>query len=135
MTKQLTEEQRATRNLRRREKRKGKSVQQPKVTAHANGNKFTEKRPGVVAVILDSLMGASEQFPITKSKILERLVQAFPDRETDKMKATLVMQVPSGLRTEKGIIVVGRMMESEKGYWIDEQATAVMKAGRKSAGK
>lgn len=99
---------------------------------HANGAVFTDKRPGVLAVLVIRLSDASEAEPVTKKQILATLVRAFPDRESAKMWATIQMQVPSGLKTEKKLILTSKEVsegdKKTKGYWIDQTATEAYKA-------
>lgn len=85
-----------------------------KVHEHANGAAFTDKRPGVIATIIELLKNATSKKPVTKDAMLKTLTKRFPDRGEDKMKATLSMQVPAGLRTEKGLEV----SKNENGYWL-----------------
>lgn len=95
---------------------------------HVGGVAFTAARPGVIAVMIEHLSRASEQAPVTKDAILADLVKRFPERKEVKMKSTLMMQVPSGLRTEKRIVVRKSEDKSKPGYYIDAQATAVLQA-------
>lgn len=88
----------------------------------------SEKRPGVLAKMIEVLSNASGNDPVTKDDVLEVLVEAFPDRDPAKMKATLAMQMPSGLRVEKKIILGVKDVRQadnsfKKGYWIDAEAT------------
>lgn len=96
------------------------------ISAHANGAAFNDKRPGVLAKLVELLVNASEASPITKVGILDALCVAFPERDRIKMKATLDMQLPSGLRYEKGFVV----SKNDKGYWLPA-AVATVKKGKK----
>lgn len=87
-------------------------------TTHAGGVKFTEKRPGVIAAMVEMLQAASKTKPVTKSTMLAKLVKLFPERGEEKLKATLMMQVPAGLRYEKGIVLDSTDTEGGKGYWV-----------------
>ena len=49
------------------------------------------------------LRNANAETPISKLDILTELVKRFPERGSDKLQATLTMQVPSGLLIEKKI--------------------------------
>jgi hypothetical protein len=95
---------------------------------HVGGVAFTNARPGVIAVMIAELSKGSSDAPVSKESIMETLIQTFKDREPAKMKATLMMQVPSGLRIEKRIIVRKSEDKSKPGYWIDAQATAAAQA-------
>lgn len=99
------------------------------ITTHANGAAFSDKRPGVIATIVEMLSQASEKAPVEKSVILAKLVERFPDRPEANMKSTLMMQVPSGLKIEKRIIV----RSNEHGYWIDKKASEQLQAEYKAA--
>jgi len=67
---------------------------------HVRGVKFSDKRPGVLSAIKNLLWAASAENPITKEEIVNALHELFPEREPAKMKVTVSMQVPSGLRLE-----------------------------------
>lgn len=95
---------------------------------HVGGVAFTTARPGVIAVMIEHLSKATSEHPVTKETILDDLVVRFPDRTREKMKSTLMMQVPSGLRTEKRIVVRKSEDKSKPGYYIDAQATAALQA-------
>lgn len=86
------------------------------------------KGPGIIQTIADILATATEQKPLTKDKIHERLTKKFPDRPKDSMWTTVNLQVPNKLRTDKGINVV----KNAKGYYI---AAGKVKAGKPAAAK
>jgi len=73
------------------------------------------KGPGVIQTIIKCLREASKKKPISKDKILAKLVKAFPDREEKAMKSTISSQIPSGLKTEKGLEV---KTDGEGGFWL-----------------
>lgn len=113
-------------------KTKVKATKVVQTLVHANGVKTSDKRPGVLAVMTSMLHDASEKHPVTKLTILERLCESFPERASEdgrkKMLATLSMQLPAGIRTEKRIILSSSDVEladgtKAKGYWIDKKAT------------
>ncbi len=61
-----------------------------------------EKAPGVISTILDLV----KKGPITKEQILAKLVKAFPDREGDRMKKTVAVQLggdPCRMEREKDV--------------------------------
>lgn len=72
---------------------------------------------GVIATIIAELRKANAKKPTTKEKILAVLVKKFPDRDPKAMKSTISSQVPSGLRTEKGLEV----QSNDKGVWLDPE--------------
>lgn len=72
---------------------------------------------GVIATIIEELRKASAKKPTTKEKILAVLVKKFPDRDPKAMKSTVSSQIPSGLRTEKGLVV----QSNDKGIWLDPE--------------
>lgn len=72
---------------------------------------------GVIATIIAELRKANAKKPTTKEKILAVLVKKFPDRDPKAMKSTISSQVPSGLRTEKGLVV----QSNDKGVWLDPE--------------
>jgi hypothetical protein len=73
------------------------------------------KKPGVVAKIVEVLKAASAKKPVTKDDILKVLVKEFPDRDPRAMKSTISSQVPSCLKTEKGLVC----KSNAKGWWLD----------------
>jgi len=81
--------------------------------AHANTAAFSESRPGVLAVIVGELERAHPH-GIAKAGIVAALVKAFPDRDEAKMKSTVAMQVPSGLRIERGYALTRRLADGAK---------------------
>lgn len=103
-----------TKSSRKRVRKPKRAV---KVETHANGAAFTSKHPGVIASIVELLRNASSKQPITKDEIFAALVKRFPDRDEKKMKATLNMQLPAGLRAEKGYEVV----KNDRGYYLPKQ--------------
>jgi len=58
------------------------------------------KGPGVIATIATAIEEAGEN-GISKEEILEKLVAAFPDREADRMKKTINVQVPTRISKER----------------------------------
>lgn len=72
------------------------------------------KKPGVIAVILETLRSATEKKPASREAILAILIDRFPERAPAAMKSTVSSQVPSGLKAEKGLIC----SKNEKGYWL-----------------
>lgn len=96
---------------------------------HANGADFSETRPGVISTIVTLLCAG----PISKPALLATLVKRFPARGEDKMKATLAMQVPSGLHIEKGYVVVTQETDKGKLYSLDAKKLAGWDSARKIA--
>lgn len=88
--------------------------------AHERGVAFSENRPGVLSMIKNLLFSASPESPITKLEILDALCLAFPERDRAKMKSTVSMQVPSGLKLEtKGRVapVTCANVRGERAYY------------------
>jgi hypothetical protein len=94
-------------------KKPGKKGGKASAKPSANG-KAKEKGPGIIQTIADILATASEQKPLTKDKIHEKLCKKFPDRDKESMWTTVNLQVPNKLRTDKGINV----QKNAKGYYI-----------------
>ena len=63
------------------------TVERVKIQSHSNNIAFTDKRPGVVAKIVEMLMNASADNAITKSYMLEQLGKCFPERDVNKMSS------------------------------------------------
>lgn len=84
------------------------------VEAEPIGDAQGDDNPGVIASIVEFLRGATEAAPVTKAEILTRLVARFPDRTAEAMKKTIGCQLPSRLRSEKGLDV----RQNERGFWI-----------------
>jgi hypothetical protein len=112
---------------------KGRGKKGPKgvrkaMASHWNGQAFTKVRPGVVATVLELLAKASRSKPVTKEDVVVELATRFPDRDIDKMRAT-VSTFPTWTRSEKKCVVDSQRLEGGRfGYWIDKEATAAMLA-------
>lgn len=74
-----------------------------------------KKRPGVIASIIDFLESASEEAPITKEELLDKLCQRFPERGRKGMANTCQTQLHNALR-RSGV----NLRSSESGYWIEK---------------
>jgi hypothetical protein len=109
---------------------------QPKAKkASADGKAKAEKAgrgPGVIATIMEILTGASERKPVSKEDILAELQKAFPDRDPQSMMSTINIQVPSRLRSDKGLNV----QKNADGYYVaGGKAQSARKAPVKKAKK
>ena len=58
------------------------------------------QKVGVIATIASLIEGSGKK-GVTKEEILEALVEKFPDRAKDSMKATIGIQVPGRMSREK----------------------------------
>jgi hypothetical protein len=76
---------------------------------------------GVIGTIVECLQNASKDKPVTKEQILKKLVKEFPDREEKGMKATINIQVPSRLNSEKDM---GIVRHDDGGYYIKKSKKA-----------
>lgn len=96
------------------------------------------EKSGVVAAIKKCLEVATEEEPITKAAIIEYLTEEFPDREPDKMKATVNTQIHTHFKG-KGPEVLSKALETggrEKGYWIKtDEAKPAKKKNKKGKKK
>ena len=72
------------------------------------------KAPGVIASICEFLGTASEKKPISKTGIVEKLVERFPDRSADSMKSTVNVQIPGRMKKEKGLDICS----NDGGFWV-----------------
>lgn len=77
-----------------------------------------EKKPGVIATIIEILSNASSSHPVTKETIAHKLAKAFPDRDAEGMAKTVNVQVPTRLGSDKGLVV----QKNAEGYWISNKA-------------
>lgn len=71
---------------------------------------------GVIGSIIEFLGKASEDKPITKNGIVKKLAKRFKDRSAEAMKKTVNVQVPTRLRSDKGLEV----QKNEDGYWLEK---------------
>src|SRR5690242_9905472 len=79
-----------------------KRVQGAKSPKDAKGSaKAKDKGPGVIGSILEFLMAATKDAPLTKDALLDKLAKRFPDRDADAMRKTINCQVPGRLSKEK----------------------------------
>lgn len=60
-----------------------------------------DKKPGVIATIVDMVKNGNEGKGVSKQDILERLKKAFPDRSVTSMKNTVSVQVPHRINKER----------------------------------
>ena len=67
--------------------------------------KKVEKGPGVIQTILD-LVKSAPKTGISKDAILERLVEQFPDRDSDGMNKTIGVQLPGRMNKERNVEIV-----------------------------
>lgn len=92
----------------------------PKKTATegpGRGRPAGDKKVGVIQTIVQVLVDAGKKKkPISKADILAILDRKFnKNGERPNMKATVNMQVPTGLKSEKNLNV----SSNDKGYWLD----------------
>jgi hypothetical protein len=71
----------------------------------------TKKGPGVISSILEIIQ---KNGPISKPDILKQLAKQFPNRETEKMAATVTCQVPGRLNREKN----AKIKKNDKGEYF-----------------
>lgn len=90
-----------------------------------------DKGPGVIGSIVEFLSAASEDKPITKKQIVEKLAKRFPDREAEAMAKTVNIQIPGRLKKDKSLDV--RKADEGGGYWIEGEGEAKPKGGKKKA--
>lgn len=74
----------------------------------------SNKGPGVIGSIVEFLESANSKKPLSKQALVEKLCKRFPDRPSEGMAKTVNVQVPTRIRTDKGINV----QKNENGYWI-----------------
>lgn len=79
-----------------------KKEPKPKKQSKADTPK-KEKGPKVTHEIVECLKKAGRK-GITKESILEKLIEIFPDRDPEKMKATVTVQVPGRISKEKFLV-------------------------------
>ena len=94
------------------------------------------KTPGVIASIVDFLKEADEQNPLTKEDLLNKLCEAFPDRERDKMHTTVTVQVPNRLAVERKLLVKKVKGQGKRtAYWIETEKPNQEKSPKKKSKK
>lgn len=71
--------------------------------------------PGIIESIIEFLRTGTSGRPLTKDEVLKRLTKRFPDRSADAMKTTISIQIPSRIKSDRGIVV----RKNENGYWIE----------------
>lgn len=74
-----------------------------------------KKEDGVCATIINCYRKGSERRPMTKDKILEVLIEKFPERDPEGMKKT-VAGSPNWIPSYYNVAV----QKNEKGWWIEE---------------
>jgi uncharacterized membrane-anchored protein YjiN (DUF445 family) len=83
---------------------KSKLADAKKALRSLTGGKHEKKGPGVITSIL-SLVTSSGKKGISKTEILAKLVEMFPDRAEESMEHTISVQLPGRLSKEKGVNV------------------------------
>lgn len=91
---------------------------------------------GIIDAIISILKRGSAKTPFTKKEITAELGKLFPDRETDKMAATVSVQVPYYIR-KRGVEVekVGSgfyVPKGKKAAAEAEEAAPVKSKGKKA---
>lgn len=95
---------------------KGKDKKKGKAKKPAKEKKEPkEKKPGVIASIVEILKTGSAKKPLTKTQIHDRLKKKFPDRPEASMWTTINIQVPSRLRVDRNVVV----QKNTEGYWVN----------------
>lgn len=74
------------------------------------------KARGVIASIREFLEEASEESPISRDRLLEKLCQRFPERDARGMRNTIQTQLHNRLCREQGV----NLRSSKAGYWIEK---------------
>lgn len=74
----------------------------------------TGEKPGVINHMIELLLKASKEKPITREKILDSLKKKFKDRNEEAMRVTVVSQLPTRLKKRPGLKVMG---DTENGFW------------------
>lgn len=89
-------------------KKDGKKGKAPPKSAGGDG------KPGVIASIVEFLEAATEDKPVSKDKMADKLAKRFPDRDRESMLRTINVQVPGRIKSDKGLNVE----KNDKGFWI-----------------
>ena len=97
--KKTDEEKAAEKQAKAAEKAAAKEAKKAERAANKAAGKVS--KPGVIAAIFTMLQAA----PATKEEILAKLVEQFPDRSADSMKATINIQIPSRLAKDKNVTI------------------------------
>jgi hypothetical protein len=98
----------------------------------------TDGGPGIIASIVEFLQEATEDKPLTKEKLLDKLEKRFPARSRDAMKKTVNVQVPGRIKNDKKMEVGSVETKSgAKGFWInpDNVEAKPTKKAKKAAKK
>lgn len=96
------------------------------------------ERPGIIACILENLMKATEDKPITKAEMFDIVKAKFPDRPPSSLNVTVHAQmVPArqwaDRRIKLGVKALGA--GTAKGYWLPKEETLEKGRERKAAEK
>ncbi len=74
------------------------------------------RQPGIYATLLRVLQRASKAAPVTKVQLLEMMIEKFPERDADGMRATIARCVPSYFTKKKGVTIKSN---PSGGYWME----------------
>lgn len=88
--------------------------------------------PGIIASIVEFLQDATEKKPVSKSDILDKLCERFPDHERASMQKTVNVQVPNRIKADKGLDVRSAEKDGKKLFWINPDDETSAKKAKKS---
>lgn len=100
-----TDEEKAAAKAEKEASKAAKKAEKEASKAAKKEAKKKEKGPGVISSIYTCLTEATEENPVTKEQVLEKLVEIFPDRDRDSMKNTINIQMGSRMEKEKNVTI------------------------------
>lgn len=74
-----------------------------------------ESGPGVIGSIVEFLSTATEEKPMTKKELTDKLAERFKDRDREGMAKTVAVQVPARLAKDKGLKVKAMELKDGEG--------------------
>jgi hypothetical protein len=86
------------------------------VHTHFRNKDGTRRKAGVIQAIVEFLCGASEEEPINKQDLVQKIHERFPNKNERSIMASINSQVPTRLKSVRGI----KVSSSKSGYWISE---------------
>jgi hypothetical protein len=91
--------------------------------SHYTGGKITERTPGVCKFVVDLLLSASRQRPLTRTQIADAVVKRFPGRDPERLR-NIARGCKGWMKVHYGMDVSGRRTEEGEGLWLEPAAHA-----------
>lgn len=89
--------------------------QKPLIETHFKNKDGSRRKAGVIQTLVEFLQESSEDDPINKTDLCNKVLERFPNKTEKAVMSSIDSQVPTRLKTVKGIEV----HRNKNGYWIN----------------